>query len=116
LGIRALMQRSRRRLLVVLLVLGVGASVAVHHGMPEGIPMAGAHADHVTAICLGVIAAGTAVAVIAIGARRRRRRRAHLGAAPILRLAVALAFRPPVVRARAGPPPLLFLRLGVLQR
>lgn len=116
LHIRALLQRSRRRLLVALVVLGIGGSVAVHHGMPEGMSMEGMHSDHVAAICLGIIAAGTAVAVVSLGARRRRRRRAHVGAAPVLRLAAALAFHPPVIRARAGPPDLLFLRLGVIQR
>jgi hypothetical protein len=116
LRIRALLQRARRRLLVALLVFGMGGSVAVHHGMPEGMSMEGMQSDHVAAICLGIIAAGTAVAVVSLGSRRRRRRRAHVGATPVLRLAAALAFHPPVIRARAGPPGPLFLRLGVLQR
>lgn len=116
LRIRALLQRSRRRLLIALVVLGLGGSIAVHHGMPEGMSMEGMHSDHVAAMCLGIIAAGTAIAVVYAGVRRRRRRRTHLGAPPVLTLADALTHHPPVIRTRAGPPPVLFLRLGVLRR
>ncbi|CAB4920299.1 unannotated protein [freshwater metagenome] len=116
LRIRALLQRSRRRLLIALVVLGLGGAIAVHHGMPEGMSMEGMHSDHVAAMCMGIIAVGTAIAVVYAGVRRKRRRRTHLGAPPILRLADALTHHPPVVRARAGPPVVLFLQLGVFRR
>jgi nitrate reductase gamma subunit len=113
--IRSLLQRSRRWLATTLVVLGLGGAVVVHHGMPEGMPMDHGHTEHVMATCLGVIAAAaTIVGATFLIVRRRRRRRPQTLLS--LRLADALASAPPMVRARAGPPVLLFLRLGVLRR
>ncbi|MEV4423363.1 hypothetical protein AB0L40_25830 [Patulibacter sp. NPDC049589] len=116
LRIRALLERSRRGLLVVLLVLGLGGAVALHHAMPESMPMDGMHGEHAMATCLGVIAAGVAIVVVAGVARRRRRRVGVPRPAATPRLADVLRHHPPLVRARAGPPVVLYLRLGVLRR
>lgn len=113
--IRALLQRSRRWLAVALVVLGLGGAIVVHHGMPEGMSMDHGSAEHVMATCLGVIAAAVTIVGLAAAVRgRRRRRRRRSTGVPRLR-DVLTQHRPPV-RSRAGPPPVLYLRLGVFRQ
>lgn len=113
--IRALLQRSRRRLAVALVVLGLGGAIVVHHGMPEGMSMDHGHAEHVMTTCLRVIAAAATIvgAVLAIVRRLSSTPTPQVAA---LRRADALTRPRPLVRARAGPPVVLYLRLGVLRR
>lgn len=93
---------------MVMAVLALGAAVAVHHdGMAIG-GMADHHGMSVALeICLGVITAVGTVAIAGVlGVLSRRR--AHtssvlMSAGPLPRV------RPPVPRARAGPPLLCLL-------
>lgn len=113
--IRALLQRSRRWLAVALVVLGLGGAIVVHHGMPEGVSMDHGGTEHVMATCLGVIAAAaTIVGLVAAVRRPSRRRRRRSTDVP--RLTDVLTQHQPLVRARAGPPPVLYLRLGVFRQ
>jgi hypothetical protein len=113
--VRALLRRSRHRVALALVVLGLVGAIVVHHGMPAGMAMDHGHPEHAVATCFGVLAAAVVVvgAVLVVARRRPRRRRAR----PALpRLVHALARRRPPVRARAGPPVPLVLHLGVLRR
>jgi hypothetical protein len=102
---------------VLLVVLGLGGAVAVHHAMPAGVAMP-AHempADHGAVMCLAVLSAGTML-VVGVVPRRRAPRRRRACRTPLARLVDALAVAPPVPRARAGPSGSLVLCLGVLRR
>lgn len=116
LRIRAWLLQSQRRLLVALVVLGLAGAIVAHHAMPESMPMEGMHSDHALTMCLGLIAAGTAVTIVGVAVRRRRRAAGRLRPPVALRLSDALATSVPMVRARAGPTVPLHLRLEVIQR
>ncbi len=103
-ALRGALRSSRRRLAVMLVLLGLGGAVAVHHGMPMDM-----HAMSGHTVCLALLAGGVllvaAAAVAAAG-----------GARPW-----AADLRMPVtssgswcrsVPARAGP---VYLRLAVLR-
>jgi len=89
-------------------VLALGAAVAMHH---DGMAIGGM-ADHhgmsiAVEICLGVVtAAGTVVAAGALGVLSLGR--AHLGRVLMSARSVPRV-RPPIQRARAGPPLLCLL-------
>lgn len=67
--IRSAMRASRRRLSVVLILLGLGGAVAVHHAMPPG--MHGMASHH---ICLAVLAGVAVLAAAAVAVRAGRPR------------------------------------------
>jgi len=94
--IRRELLRRRRHLAVMAAVLVLGAAVVLHH---DGMAMGGMHDPHGMSagieLCLGLITAvATAVAAIAVG---------------LLALPSWPQARPPVPRARAGPPLLCLL-------
>jgi hypothetical protein len=100
--------RRRRHLGVLMAVLALGAAVALHH---DGMAISGMTAHHdlgaAVELCLGVITAvGTAVAAVTLGLLSLRR---VPTASMLIRSGVAIRARPPVPRARAGPPLLCVL-------
>ena len=99
------MRGSRRRLAVLLMVLGLGGAVAVHHAMPMDMHAMAGHS-----VCLAVLAAGALLVAAAFAVRRVRPR-------PPRRTSVRIPASRPVAccwstPARAGP---LYLRLSVLR-
>jgi len=107
-SLRRRIARGRRHISVLMAVLALGAAVAVHH---DGVAMGdmGSHQGMSLAleICLGVMTAvGTALAAVTFGVlalARPQQRWFRIPAAPVVRA------RPPVPRARAGPPLLCLL-------
>lgn len=105
--------RSRYRLSLLLVVLGLIAAVVAHHAVPASAHggMAGDdHAMAAAATCLGLVTAGVVIAAPLV-LRRRRRPRLR----PLLRFRTAVRVRPtaPLPRARSSP---LYLRYAVLRR
>jgi len=104
LSLRRVLRRSRYRVAVVLVLLGLGAAVAVHHGLPMDMQDMPGHA-----ICLAVLGGGlllTAGVALTAAARRLPRSAEH----PTLRALIVPS--PRSAPARAGP---LYLRLAVLR-
>ena len=103
-AIRALLHASRRRLAIVVVLLGLAGAVAVHHGMPMDMHAMGGHT-----VCLALVLAGVALAAaVAIAVKPARARRLADQRAPVTRLSRSCRSVP----ARAGP---LYLRLAVLR-
>jgi hypothetical protein len=105
--IRRSLRHSRRRLAVLVAVIALGGVVSLHHsGLAMGAMDHGIGAG--VAVCLAIVtAAGTAIAVAAVGLLLWRRRRV----APDFVLVRSSARpRPPLARARAGPVVLQVLR------
>ena len=104
-SVRSMMRSSRRRLVLALVLLGLGGAVAVHHAVPMDM-----HTMPGPSVCLAVLAAGpllAAAVVVARAARPRPPRFPHFRT-PATR-PVACDWSTP---ARAGP---LYLRLSVLR-
>ncbi len=103
-SLRATLRSSRRRLAIVLILVGIGGAVTVHHAMPMNI-----HAMPGHAICMAVLA-GTLLLAVATAVNRASAR------LPRPTNHVLPAARPEAwcrsVPARAGP---LCLRLSVLR-
>ncbi|WP_320670891.1 hypothetical protein [Patulibacter defluvii] len=114
LSIRRRLRRGRRLLALVLVVLGLGGAVAVHHGMP----MAGdGHGHQMAMTCLAVLQVGAALTIVAAALHRAARRRRWPWSRWIGPLVATPLPAPPPPRARAGPPPEpRFLRLAVIRR
>jgi len=107
LHIRWQFARCRRHLTALIAVLALCGAVALHHdGMAMG-GMGGHDMSVALDICLGVMSAvGTAVIAVAFGLLSLARLRLawiQIPAGPVVRS------RPPVPRARAGPPLLCLL-------
>lgn len=100
-AIRRLLRRFGARAGVLLAVLAVSGTIAMHHSMVSAGDM---HHDAgigaVVELCLGVIAAGAAVAAVAIGVVGLGRWRPPQ---KLVAGALALAFSSPFPRVRAGP-------------
>jgi hypothetical protein len=105
--------RSRPRLSLLLVVLGLIVAVVAHHALPASGHGGMAGNDHAMAAattCLGVVSAGVVIAApLVVRLRRRPRRR------PVARLRPAACLLPtgPLPRARSSP---LYLRHAVLRR
>ncbi len=111
------MDRSSKQFAVLLVILGLGGAVAVHHGMPNGMSMGGGHGEHTATVCPAVLTAGTVVAIVGTARRRRQRRAESLPRTPLARRKKSvIALLPTAARSRDGPKIPLFLLLGVLQR
>ncbi len=100
------MRGARRRSALMLILLGLGGAVVVHHAMPMDM-----HAMPGHSVCLAVLAAGALL--LAAAAVVRRAARTH----PPRPVGFRVPRCRPVARrwsipARAGP---RFLRLGVLR-
>ncbi len=103
LSLRRGLRRSRRRLAVLLVLLGLAGAVAVHHGMPMDMHMPG------PAMCLAVLGGALVLfAGVALTSAFPRPPSATNLATP--RALVVLS--PRCAPARAGP---LYLRLAVLR-
>jgi hypothetical protein len=103
LAVRRVTRRLRRHAAGVLIVLALGAIIAVHHAEPAGGDMHHGGMGAMVELCLGVFTAvGVAVAAIAIAlgwlGRRIRPRR-------LLLTDVNLVGRRLPLEPRAGPPP-----------
>lgn len=102
--LRGAMRSSRHRLAVVLVLLGLGGAVAVHHGMPMDM-----HAMPGHTVCLALLAGAVLFgAGVAFAAARTARPRAAESSTPITPSGTWCRSVP----ARAGP---LYLRLAVLR-
>ena len=103
LALRRVTRPLRRHAAGVLIVLALGALIAVHHS-----ELAAADMDHggmgmVVELCLGVVAAvGVAVAAVAIALHWVRR---WGGPLRLLRIAVPIVRRRLTLEPRAGPSP-----------
>ncbi len=101
---KRVLRRSRHRLTLLLVLLGLASAVAVHHGMPMDM-----HAMGGQAICLAVLGGAlllvTGVVLTAVARRRARPTDLSTPRALIVPL-------PRSAPARAGP---LYLRLAVLR-
>ena len=106
LAIRRAARRLRRHAAGVLVVLALGAIVALHHsGMAAG-DMHHSGMGMVVELCLGVFTAvGATVAAIAIGLRSLGRWRPRR----VLPAGARIVSRHQTVEPRAGPPPQPFL-------
>lgn len=104
--------RSRFRLRVWLVVLGLIVAVVAHHALPASAHggMPDDHAMAAGTTCLGVISTGVLLAAPPV-VRLRRRPRPR----PVARLRAVSHLRPtgPLPRARSNP---LYLRHAVLRR
>ena len=102
LAIRRSTRRMRRHTAAVLVVLALGALIAVHHSAIAGGEMDHAGMGTAIELCLGVFTAvGVAVAAVGLGLRSLGR----WDAPPrLLPLAVRLAARRLTLEPRAGPP------------
>ncbi len=102
--VRSALRSSRRRLAVVVVLLGLAGSVAVHHGMPMDM-----HAMSGQSICLALLAGAVLlVAGVVLARARRPRPRAPKLSTPVTPSGSWCRSVP----ARAGP---LYLRLAVLR-
>jgi hypothetical protein len=102
LAIRRSTRRMRRNAAAVLVVLALGAIIAVHHSMIPSAEMHHAGMGTVIELCLGVFTAvGVAVAAIGLGLRSLGRWNAPPRLPP---LGVRLAARRLTLEPRAGPP------------
>jgi hypothetical protein len=101
LAIRRSTRRLRRHTAAVLIVLALGALIAVHHSAIAGGEMHHGGMGTVIELCLGVVTAvGVAVAAIRLGLRSLGR----WDTPPrLLPLGVRLAARWPTLEPRAGP-------------
>ncbi len=104
LSLRLALRRSRGRLAVLLVFLGLASAVAVHHGMPKDM-----HGMSGPAICLAVLG-GALLLLAGVALTRAARRRARPTNVASPRALVTLL--PRCAPARAGP---LYLRLAVLR-
>ncbi len=103
-GLREALRRRRRSLAVIAVMLTLGTTLAVHHGLPSAMGAMPAHA-----VCLAVMAiAGVAVAAVGLLVGRRRLPWLELIGPPMHSLISASARAIP---ARAGPLGLQVLRL-----
>lgn len=101
LAIRRTTHRMRRNAAAVLVVLALGAIIAVHHSAIVGGEMHHAGMGSVIELCLGVFTAvGVAVAAVGLGRRRLGRWDAP---ARLLPLGVLVAARRLTLEPRAGP-------------
>lgn len=117
LRLRAFVGHAGRRLAVLLVLLGLGGAVALHHGMPVGVSMGSEHGEHTATTCPAVLTVGGLIAVVGLVRRTRRCRTAPLPRAPLtLTGPSVLALQPTAARPRDGPRVPLFLLLGVLRR
>jgi hypothetical protein len=102
LAIRRTTRRLRRRTAGVLVVLALGAIIAVHHSALASGDMHHAGMGAVIELCLGVFTAvGVAVAAVARGLRRLGRLDTPARA---LALGVRIVARRLTLEPRAGPP------------
>ena len=102
LAIRRTTGRMRSNAAAVLVVLALGAMIAVHHSAIRDGEMDHAGMGAVTELCLGVFTAvGVAVAAVGFGLRRLRRWHAP---AWLLPPGVLVARRWLTLEPRAGPP------------
>lgn len=104
LQLRRALRHSRRRLAILVVLLGLGGAVAVHHGMPMDM-----HAMPGQVICLAVLGAAALIAggsALLAGLRRLPRAR-DVGLPRTL-----VVIQPRSVPARAGP---LYLALSVFR-
>src|SRR5215207_10302292 len=101
LAIRRISRRMRRNAAPVLVVLALGAMIAVHHSAIAGGDMDHAGMGPVIELCLGVFTAvGVAVAAVGFGLRRLRRWHAP---AWLLPLGALVSARRLTLEPRAGP-------------
>ena len=100
---RRLVRRSRRRLMLAVLLVATTGLVALHHGMPMDM-----HEMPAAAACLAVLGAGVAVATAADALFAARLTLPVDWLLPVVWFTEARS-----VPARAGP---LYLRLAVLRR
>jgi peptidoglycan/LPS O-acetylase OafA/YrhL len=103
-ALRGSLRSSRRRLAVVLVLLGLAGAVAVHHGMPMDM-----HAMPGHTVCLALLAGA---ALIVAGAARAAARVPRPRVAELQTPVRPLGAWCRSVPARAGP---LYIRLVVLR-
>lgn len=106
------LRRTNRRVLALLVVLGIALAVTAHHTAPAA--MGGMHDEHAMApmaTCLGAIPSGVAIAAVigtALLPRRQRPRPPRNARVDVLWVPTG-----PVPRARSSP---LYLQHSVLRR
>ncbi len=103
-SLRAALRSSRRRLAVVLVLVGLAGAVAVHHAMPMDM-----HAMPGQTVCLALLAGGV---LLIAGVALRTGRGPRLHVAELSMPVTPSRTRCQSVPARAGP---LYLRLAVLR-